>query len=91
MTTERINTGKPTPSREDILKKFNRCTITEDAADVDENYYFKWSDALKALRLAQEYALNDLYEEIKHGDDEHQRWLKEKIETFKSNLLDRHK
>lgn len=24
----------------------------------------------------------ELYEEIKHGDDEHQGWLKEKIEDF---------
>lgn len=23
-----------------------------------------------------------LYEEIKHGDDEHQQWLKNKIESF---------
>lgn len=24
----------------------------------------------------------ELYEEIKHGDEEHQSWLKEKIESF---------
>ncbi len=24
----------------------------------------------------------DLYEECKHGDDEHMNWLKNKIETF---------
>ena len=24
----------------------------------------------------------ELYDEIKHGDDEHQQWLKEKMESF---------
>lgn len=24
----------------------------------------------------------ELYEEIKHGDEEHQKWLKDKIEDF---------
>jgi hypothetical protein len=26
--------------------------------------------------------MRELYEEIKHGDDEHQRWLKDAIESF---------
>lgn len=30
-------------------------------------------------------ALNDLYEVIKHGDDEHQKWLRDKIEEFIKN------
>ncbi len=29
--------------------------------------------------------LNELYEDIKHGDDEHKKWLKEKIESFIQN------
>lgn len=31
--------------------------------------------------------LDELYEEIKHGDEEHQRWLKSKIEEFKNRKL----
>lgn len=26
--------------------------------------------------------LNDLYEEIKHGDDDHKKWLKDRIDQF---------
>lgn len=34
-------------------------------------------------------AFNDLYDEIKHGDDEHQKWLKDKMEDFlKQNYND---
>jgi bacterioferritin (cytochrome b1) len=33
--------------------------------------------------------LRKLYEEIKHGDEEHQQWLKDKIEQFiKDNNLE---
>lgn len=36
------------------------------------------------LLLQIETLLNTLYEEIRHGDDEHQKWLKDKIdEHFK--------
>ena len=31
---------------------------------------------------------NQLYEEVKHGDDEHQKWLHDKIQDFiKENVL----
>lgn len=30
--------------------------------------------------------LDRLYEEIRHGDEEHQKWLKDKIEEFKKSL-----
>lgn len=30
--------------------------------------------------------LDDLYESIKHGDNEHQTWLKFKIEEFKKKV-----
>lgn len=29
----------------------------------------------------------ELYEEIKHGDEEHQRWLKEKMMDFVSRKI----
>jgi hypothetical protein len=30
--------------------------------------------------------LDELYLEIEHGDDEHRKWLKDKIEDFKTRL-----
>ena len=36
-----------------ILRSKNRCTITEEAPDVDESYYFTWKDASDAM---QEYS-----------------------------------
>ena len=32
--------------------------------------------------------LDELYERIKHGDDEHQRWLREEIDKFKNEITD---
>ncbi len=31
---------------------------------------------------------NDLYEEIKHGDDEHKEWLKNKMESFLKKYIE---
>lgn len=31
--------------------------------------------------------LDQLYEEIKHGDDEHQAWLKAKIDMYYEDLI----
>ena len=28
------------------------------------------------------YMFNELYEDIKHGDEDHQKWLKDKINEF---------
>ena len=30
--------------------------------------------------------LDKLYEDVKHGDDDHQKWLKDKIEEFKKGV-----
>lgn len=43
--------------------------------------------AMNALLIVGEYAnrkelFNRLFERIKHGDEEHQKWLKEEIEKF---------
>lgn len=32
--------------------------------------------------------LDSLYEAIKHGDEEHQQWLKDKIDEFYNHLED---
>lgn len=29
---------------------------------------------------------DELYEEVKHGDEEHMKWLKDKIEDFKARI-----
>ena len=40
------------------------------------------------MSLAIREILWKMYEEIKHGDEEHQAWLREKIENFiKENKL----
>lgn len=36
-------------TKEEILLTKERCTITEEAEDVNENYYFKWDDVLDAM------------------------------------------
>jgi hypothetical protein len=34
----------------EILESKTRCTITEEAEDVNENYYFKWGDVVEAIK-----------------------------------------
>lgn len=41
---------------------------------------------LSFIKAVASKVLDDLYEEIKHGDEEHQKWLKDKIEEFKKSL-----
>jgi hypothetical protein len=36
-------------SKEEILLDTMRCTITEEAEDINENYYFKWDDVLTVM------------------------------------------
>jgi len=41
------------PSEEKIKKAMLntiRCTITEDAEDINENYYFQWDDVIKIVK-----------------------------------------
>lgn len=40
-------------TKEKILLNTTRCTITEEAEDINENYYFQWNDVLRAM---EEYA-----------------------------------
>jgi len=48
--------------REEILLNTMRCTITEDAEDVNENYYFKWDDVLKAMGKYKDQSISDIEE-----------------------------
>lgn len=45
----------------EILESKNRCTITEDAPDENENYFFKWNDVVDAM---SEY-LNEYKQSLK--------------------------
>jgi len=48
--------------REEILLNTMRCTITEDAEDANENYYFKWNDVLKAMGKYKDQSISDIEE-----------------------------
>ena len=39
-------------------------------------------ERIESITEGNSVMLNNLYEEIKHGDDEHQKWLKDKIQEF---------
>jgi hypothetical protein len=43
------------------------------------------NDYFRIIKPNFERCLWELYEEIKHGDEEHQKWLKDKIQEFIEN------
>jgi hypothetical protein len=48
-----------------------------------------WDEAFDEHGFIKDYTeliLNELFKEIEHGDDEHRKWLKDKIEEFKKEL-----
>ena len=54
--------------------------------DADNQLIAAVNRVAAALEVDTNKVLDDLYEEIKHGDDEHQKWLKDKIEEFKKSI-----
>lgn len=48
------------------------CVSTEDVYDI--------------LNITWNRLLDEVYEQIKHGDAEHQKWLKNKLEEIKKGL-----
>lgn len=44
--------------------------------------HIEWAGELDIPVPNVSKVLRDLYEDIKHGDEAHQKWLKEKIEEF---------
>lgn len=55
--------------------------------EIMEDYYENnvippLKERIRTLENDSARMLRELYEEIKHGDEEHQQWLKNKIETF---------
>lgn len=43
--------------------------------------------AIEASKVFSYNLLDYVYESIKHGDDEHQKWLKDKIEEVKREIF----
>lgn len=60
---------------------------SQDTYMNDKTYFpIKWryiNDTSKRL----DDILNKLYEEVKHGDEEHQKWLKDKFNEFAQRLI----
>lgn len=63
-------------------------TLTPELLEAKYNHMFSfWAthfDEIIKSRIQEK--LDELYEDIKHGDEEHQKWLKDKIEEFKKSL-----
>lgn len=60
----------------------------EEALDL-ANYLKKIQISKKSvLKIILKQHLNKLYEECKHGDEEHQKWLKDKFEDYLNKQLD---
>lgn len=64
------------------------CTFIAGRADEetqlkhDSHSHIEWMGDLTIDVESPTKLINKLYTEIKHGDIEHQKWLKEKIELF---------
>ena len=53
----------------------NKCYVNADK----KRFQFCWEEGQAAL-------LDFIFEEIKHGDEDHIKWLKEKIEEIKGKI-----
>ena len=56
--------------------------ITEMIESPDEKGIYSTSVCFTKIDNLFDKAFKDLYEEIKHGDEEHKKWLKDKINHF---------
>lgn len=79
-------------SKEEVLREEMSKWIGDDRKDDDETQ-FRFAMFVSEpspfrrmiLDAMEKYTVNsimELYEEIKHGDADHQKWLKDKIESF---------
>ena len=51
---------------EDFLKKTTRCTITEEAEDINENYYFQWCDAVNVMEDYAKACVLEALQQVKN-------------------------
>lgn len=78
-----------------LLNTATNCTFIANKLDEDtqtgtgeNDKHIEWTGQLDISIISNfENLLNELYEEIKHGDEEHQQWLKDKIQEFISKQL----
>lgn len=77
-----------------LLNTATNCTFIASKLDQeiqtgtrDNDKHIEWTGELDVSILYNfKELLDNLYEEIKHGDEEHQKWLKNKINEFYLNL-----
>lgn len=63
----------------------NSTPIPEDGYNLEEELKWLLGENVmmeKDFNNSVKKILNDLYKEIKHGDKEHKKWLKDKIQEF---------
>ena len=51
---------------EDFLKKTTCCTITEEAEDINENYYFQWCDAVNVMEDYAKACVLEALQQVKN-------------------------
>lgn len=62
---------------------------TNDENHVRVIHWRKVIDCIKEFQPKEKYVriLDELYERIKHGDDEHKKWLKDEIQKFSDDVF----
>ena len=65
------------------IEKFSRNWFNDDD-DLDDigTGYIKYPDAIKAMEEFSNIKMQELFLEIEHGDADHRKWLKDKIDEF---------
>lgn len=67
----------------EYITKFGREWFNEtDELDNDETGYVKYPDAIDAMNQFACTKIMQLFTEIEHGDEEHRKWLKDKMVSF---------
>ena len=51
-------------TKDEMLLNTMRCTITEDAEDENENYYFKWNDVSEVMQQFSDQENKAMIEEV---------------------------
>ena len=64
----------------------DECTIDFCCCQGDNLSNTKYTTYIPSNREVVKQALSDLFEIVKHGDAEHQKWLKDKFDSFSYNF-----
>lgn len=60
--------------------------IVDNFADAPPNYDVNLKMSKEVLKRFGSYLLDEVYEHIKHGDEEHKMWLATELEKLKKEL-----